>query len=62
MNSFLRYAVAALSVAAIASTDAEAVRGRASYKAVCSGCHGNALEGVSAPGLTGDRGESPRPG
>ena len=35
-------------------TDAQAARGRASYKAVCSGCHGNALEGVSAPGLTGD--------
>ncbi|MGA2715558.1 MAG: cytochrome c [Bryobacteraceae bacterium] len=35
-------------------SDAQAARGKASYKAVCSGCHGNALEGISAPELTGD--------
>src|SRR5436189_3072324 len=36
-------------------SEAQATRGQAVYKAVCSGCHGNALEGVSAPGLTGNR-------
>jgi cytochrome c5 len=35
-------------------TDAQAARGSVSYKAVCSACHGGALEGVSAPTLTGD--------
>ena len=35
-------------------SDAQATRGKASYKGVCSLCHGNALEGVSAPALTGD--------
>lgn len=35
-------------------SDAQAARGKASYKAACSGCHGNALEGISAPTLTGD--------
>src|SRR5439155_7591300 len=35
--------------------EAQAMRGQAVYKAVCSGCHGNALEGMSAPALTGNR-------
>ena len=35
-------------------TDAQAARGSAAYKAVCSACHGGALEGISAPTLTGD--------
>jgi len=35
-------------------SDAQAGRGKASYKAACSACHGNALEGISAPALTGD--------
>ena len=34
---------------------AQATRGEASYTAICGGCHGDALEGVSAPELTGDR-------
>jgi hypothetical protein len=36
-------------------SDAQASRGQAGYTAVCSVCHGDALEGVSAPELTGDR-------
>jgi S-disulfanyl-L-cysteine oxidoreductase SoxD len=32
-------------------SDAQAVRGKASYAAVCGRCHGDALEGVSAPAL-----------
>jgi mono/diheme cytochrome c family protein len=36
-------------------SDAQATRGQAFYTAVCSGCHGDALEGVSAPELTGNR-------
>ena len=36
-------------------SEAQAMRGQAVYKAVCSGCHGNALEGMSAPALTGNR-------
>ena len=36
-------------------SDAQATRGKASYSAVCLGCHDAALEGVSAPQLTGDR-------
>jgi mono/diheme cytochrome c family protein len=36
-------------------SEAQVTRGRTLYTAVCSGCHGDALEGVSAPGLTGDR-------
>ncbi len=35
--------------------DAQAKRGQASYTTHCSACHGNALEGVSAPPLTGNR-------
>ena len=35
-------------------SDAQAARGNASYKTVCSRCHGNALEGVAAPTLMGD--------
>jgi len=38
-----------------AYSDAQAARGRGSYTAVCSGCHGAALDGVSAPALTGNR-------
>ena len=38
-----------------AYSDAQAARGKALYTAVCSGCHGDALEGVSAPDLTGNR-------
>jgi len=36
-------------------SDAQVARGQAFYTAVCSGCHGDALEGVSAPELTGNR-------
>ena len=36
-------------------SDAQATRGQAAYTAHCSVCHGDALEGVSAPQLTGDR-------
>ena len=36
-------------------SEGQATRGQAVYKTVCSGCHGNALEGVSAPQLTGNR-------
>ena len=36
-------------------SDAQATRGQAFYTAVCSGCHGDALEGISAPQLTGNR-------
>jgi mono/diheme cytochrome c family protein len=36
-------------------SDAQATRGEASYTASCAGCHGDALEGVSAPQLTGER-------
>jgi mono/diheme cytochrome c family protein len=35
--------------------DAQATRGKEFYTTVCSSCHGNALEGVSAPALTGTR-------
>jgi hypothetical protein len=34
-------------------SDAQARRGQAAYTAHCSTCHGDALEGVSAPELTG---------
>ena len=36
-------------------SDAQATRGQAAYTAHCSVCHGDALEGVSAPQLTGNR-------
>src|SRR5712691_13113095 len=36
-------------------SDAQAKRGQAFYTTHCSACHGNALEGVSAPPLTGNR-------
>ncbi len=36
-------------------SEAQASRGQAAYTAHCSVCHGDALEGVSAPGLTGNR-------
>jgi len=36
-------------------SDAQAARGKATYTTTCSGCHGSALEGVSAPQLTGNR-------
>ena len=36
-------------------SDAQATRGLASYTAACSLCHGKALDGVSAPELTGNR-------
>ena len=36
-------------------SDAQATRGAASYTVSCAGCHGDALEGVSAPQLTGER-------
>jgi S-disulfanyl-L-cysteine oxidoreductase SoxD len=35
-------------------SDAQARRGQAAYTAHCSICHGDALEGVSAPELTGN--------
>jgi hypothetical protein len=36
-------------------SEAQTLRGQTSYTAMCSGCHGKALEGVSAPELTGNR-------
>jgi hypothetical protein len=36
-------------------SEPQATRGAATYTAVCSACHGNALEGVSAPPLEGNR-------
>jgi len=36
-------------------SEAQAMRGRALYATHCAACHGNALEGVSAPELTGNR-------
>jgi len=36
-------------------SETQAARGHDFYTAVCSSCHGAALEGVSAPPLTGDR-------
>src|SRR5262245_35330806 len=36
-------------------SDAQAERGRSLYTTHCSVCHGSALEGVSAPSLTGNR-------
>ena len=36
-------------------SDVQATRGKDSYTAVCSRCHGDALEGVSAPSLTDKR-------
>src|SRR5436190_2290841 len=36
-------------------SEAQVTRGQASYTATCSACHGKALEGVSAPELTGNR-------
>jgi len=36
-------------------SDQQAVRGKALYTTHCSACHGNAMEGVSAPELTGNR-------
>src|SRR6267142_4384681 len=36
-------------------SDAQAARGESAYTAHCRGCHGDALEGVSAPELTGNR-------
>ena len=36
-------------------SDAQAGRGHTLYTAHCSACHGNALEGISAPSLTGNR-------
>lgn len=36
-------------------SEAQTTRGKGLYTAVCSGCHGNALEGISAPELTGNR-------
>ena len=36
-------------------SDTQAARGQSLYTSVCSGCHGTALEGVSAPELTGNR-------
>jgi len=36
-------------------SDAQSERGHALYTAHCSACHGNALEGVSAPPLSGTR-------
>ena len=36
-------------------SDAQATRGQAAFTAHCSVCHGDALEGVSAPQRTGDR-------
>jgi hypothetical protein len=35
-------------------SEGQAQRGQAAYTAHCSGCHGDALEGVSAPQLTGN--------
>lgn len=36
-------------------SEAQAARGLALYTSACSVCHGNSLEGVSAPELTGNR-------
>ncbi len=36
-------------------SDAQATRGQATYTAHCRTCHGDALEGISAPELTGNR-------
>jgi mono/diheme cytochrome c family protein len=36
-------------------SEAQAVRGETLYAGLCAACHGNALEGVSAPELTGNR-------
>ena len=36
-------------------SDGQAARGEAVYTSVCSVCHGDALEGISAPALTGNR-------
>jgi len=36
-------------------SETQAARGRDFYTAVCSSCHGAALQGVSAPQLTGNR-------
>jgi S-disulfanyl-L-cysteine oxidoreductase SoxD len=36
-------------------SDPQANRGQNVYKAACASCHGDALEGVSAPELTGNR-------
>jgi mono/diheme cytochrome c family protein len=36
-------------------SDVQAARGQTAYTGACSGCHGDALEGVSAPELTGNR-------
>ena len=36
-------------------SEAQATRGRSLYTTHCAACHGNALEGVSAPELTGNR-------
>ena len=36
-------------------SDKQAARGHDFFNAVCSSCHGDALEGVSAPPLTGNR-------
>lgn len=36
-------------------SEAQAARGRALYTIHCAACHGNALEGISAPELTGTR-------
>ncbi len=36
-------------------SDAQATRGQATYTAHCRACHGDALEGISAPELTGNR-------
>ena len=36
-------------------SDAQSLRGQAAYNAHCATCHGAALEGVSAPELSGNR-------
>src|SRR5215813_5174177 len=36
-------------------SNAQAERGQGFYTTYCGGCHGNSLEGVSAPPLTGSR-------
>jgi mono/diheme cytochrome c family protein len=36
-------------------SEPQAVRGRQTYTTNCAACHGNALEGISAPELTGKR-------
>jgi mono/diheme cytochrome c family protein len=35
-------------------SEAQALRGKAAFTAACSKCHGDAMQGVSAPALTGD--------